>query len=599
MEYAYDDNDLITSVRTIYPGIAPQEVTYTYYPDGSRASMTIAGSVLTYEYAFLTGTLRVSGEPFAGLRIRVNLPVTTGLRQESWYDRRGLLRMEQTTNGVYREYHYNGRGLLTQLYNRDQFTVSNRYADFTNLQYDAAGNLLRMDVSIPAFGAAPALNGTVVYDYDAQDRQVYENASWYAQPVQFSYDPNDNPTTVRGISFGSNAADQISNSGWVYQNGDLVQMVRFGEGPVLTYNREHQLVRYYNPNAAPPIDIRYFYRPDGLLGGRIGPNYFRWYLYDGPVPIAEVDGNTGSVVSLYIYGPEGLTQRFAPGGANRRLYTFDPFGNVVHRVQFGQSYPNVLSLAWHDRLGATYLDISSTGANPFPSPDVLDGYLARYGIFRDPWTRPWNQANLTGLMTTSWGTAFDPATGRFTSRTGSSQNPYARLFRPEKNFADANWNLVVAFANWGYTVGDPSASEGERFSAGLDALSRLLAVGSEWGGYAAAPAIGGGRRAVREAAEEASEHLARQGVRQAAGEANSLRLALPAPRKIEAAWGCRHLQTWRYHEFYRAHYVPPRLEYRFQKREPFLQRYDGTRCRVLCRRGSTIWRSQKLATKCV
>jgi len=457
VEYAYDDNDLITSVRTIYPGIAPQEVTYTYYPDGSRASMTIAGSVLTYEYAFLTGTLRVSGEPFAGLRIRVNLPVTTGLRQESWYDRRGLLRMEQTTNGVYREYHYNGRGLLTQLYNRDQFTVSNRYADFTNLQYDAAGNLLRMDVSIPAFGAAPALNGTVVYDYDAQDRQVYENASWYAQPVQFSYDPNDNPTTVRGISFGSNAADQISNSGWVYQNGDLVQMVRFGEGPVLTYNREHQLVRYYNPNAAPPIDIRYFYRPDGLLGGRIGPNYFRWYLYDGPVPIAEVDGNTGSVVSLYIYGPEGLTQRFAPGGANRRLYTFDPFGNVVHRVQFGQSYPNVLSLAWHDRLGATYLDISSTGANPFPSPDVLDGYLARYGIFRDPWTRPWNQANLTGLMTTSWGTAFDPATGRFTSRTGSSQNPYARLFRPEKNFADANWNLVVAFANWGYTVGDPSA----------------------------------------------------------------------------------------------------------------------------------------------
>jgi nitrogen regulatory protein PII len=42
----------------------------------------------------------------------------------------------------------------------------------------------------------------------------------------------------------------------------------------------------------------------------------------------------------------------------------------------------------------------------------------------------------------------------------------------------------------------------------------LLAVGSEWGSYAAAPAIGGGaRRAVREAAEEASEQLARQTVR--------------------------------------------------------------------------------------
>ncbi len=72
---------------------------------------------------------------------------------------------------------------------------------------------------------------------------------------------------------------------------------------------------------------------------------------------------------------------------------------------------------------------------------------------------------------------------------------------------------MVAFANWGYTVGDPSASEGERFSAGLDALTRLLAVGSEWGSYAAAPAIGGGaRRVAREAAEEASEQLARQTV---------------------------------------------------------------------------------------
>jgi len=51
-------------------------------------------------------------------------------------------------------------------------------------------------------------------------------------------------------------------------------------------------------------------------------------------------------------------------------------------------------------------------------------------------------------------------------------------------------------------------------------------VGSEWGGYAAAPAIGGGRRAVREAAEEASEHLARQSAQQAAREAGE-QFAMP------------------------------------------------------------------------
>jgi hypothetical protein len=117
--------------------------------------------------------------------------------------------------------------------------------------------------------------------------------------------------------------------------------------------------------------------------------------------------------------------------------------------------------------------------------------------------------------------------------TGSSL--YTRLYRPEKNFADANWNLVVAFANWGYTLGDPSTSEGEKFLAGLNALGRLLAVGSEWGSYAAAPALGGGaRRVVREAAEEASEQLARQGVRQAARELERKAVGSAAASSVRA-----------------------------------------------------------------
>jgi len=50
----------------------------------------------------------------------------------------------------------------------------------------------------------------------------------------------------------------------------------------------------------------------------------------------------------------------------------------------------------------------------------------------------------------------------------------------------------------------------------LNALGRLLAVGSEWGSYAA-PVAGSGRRAVaREVAEEASETIGKQLARQAA-----------------------------------------------------------------------------------
>ena len=52
----------------------------------------------------------------------------------------------------------------------------------------------------------------------------------------------------------------------------------------------------------------------------------------------------------------------------------------------------------------------------------------------------------------------------------------------------------------------------------MNALGRLLSVGSEWGSYVA-PVAGSGRRAVaREVAEEASEQLGRHGARHASRE---------------------------------------------------------------------------------
>jgi hypothetical protein len=52
----------------------------------------------------------------------------------------------------------------------------------------------------------------------------------------------------------------------------------------------------------------------------------------------------------------------------------------------------------------------------------------------------------------------------------------------------------------------------------LNALGRLLAVGSEWASYATLVPTGGARKAARAAADEASEQLGRQGARQAAQE---------------------------------------------------------------------------------
>jgi hypothetical protein len=90
----------------------------------------------------------------------------------------------------------------------------------------------------------------------------------------------------------------------------------------------------------------------------------------------------------------------------------------------------------------------------------------------------------------------------------------------------------------------------------LNALGRLLAVGSEWGGYATLVPTGGARKAARAAADEASEQLGRQGARQAARgasqQAAQLRPALMPP----AQWGAgyyRHggLMTTVEHIMYR------------------------------------------------
>ena len=50
LAYTYDDNDLVTSITTTYPGMTAQTISYTYYPDGSRASMTTPAGTFNYTY---------------------------------------------------------------------------------------------------------------------------------------------------------------------------------------------------------------------------------------------------------------------------------------------------------------------------------------------------------------------------------------------------------------------------------------------------------------------------------------------------------------------------------------------------------------------
>ncbi|MGQ9542334.1 MAG: hypothetical protein ACUVTY_14780 [Armatimonadota bacterium] len=71
-------------------------------------------------------------------------------------------------------------------------------------------------------------------------------------------------------------------------------------------------------------------------------------------------------------------------------------------------------------------------------------------------------------------------------------NPYARLYRSEGSLDGRLNNLVVAFADAGWSASNPSAPEGSAFLKATAALGRLIGAGMEIQGYASLPlAIGG------------------------------------------------------------------------------------------------------------
>ena len=67
----------------------------------------------------------------------------------------------------------------------------------------------------------------------------------------------------------------------------------------------------------------------------------------------------------------------------------------------------------------------------------------------------------------------------------------------------------------------------------MNALGRLLAVGSEWVSYATLVPTGGARKAARAAADEASEQLRRHGARQASRELKPVVIGEDMVRRVK------------------------------------------------------------------
>ncbi len=264
--------------------------------------------------------------------------------------------------------------------------------------------------------------------------------------------------------------------------------------------------------------------------GNVSRGWSTDFRYDGTLLVAEYSGSDGSLLQHFAYSAEGLNQR---RGTQHRLFTFDPDGNLVNRLT--ASPVNPLSITWHNRLGVVYQDqLASTGQLvDVPNAGTV-GYQGYFGVYSDANTRTMGQARFAALVTLNTGRHFDPVTAQGMQRDFGAVNPYARLYRQRGSLADRLTNLVLSWADAGWTAGDPSAAEGAAFVKAVGALQRTIGTAWEIQNIASLPRLAAGLTlAASEVVEEGGSLLragyewARRGVVR--------RLSVPVYRMVSTA----------------------------------------------------------------
>ena len=147
-----------------------------------------------------------------------------------------------------------------------------------------------------------------------------------------------------------------------------------------------------------------------------------YYLYNGSVPVCELDSN-GNVTAVNTWGVTGLLSRYAPGSSldGSVFYCFDPQGSVSVRLDSGG---NILSSHTHEAWGT---QISTVATN-----DPYAGFGGQWGYYKDAETG----LHLLGER------YYDPNSGRFLNRDPIGYeggiNLFAYCMNNPVNYADPN-----------------------------------------------------------------------------------------------------------------------------------------------------------------
>jgi RHS repeat-associated protein len=328
----YDDFDRMLSETVTLPDGGTKTVSYTYFKNGNRKTLTDpAGIVTSYTY---DGQNRLE---------TVTTPegVTT---YTYWPD--DLLKTVTYPSGVVSSYGYDLADRLTSLESRQGATVVSSYA----YTYDANGN--RLSQTETNGGALE----TTTYTYDARDRLATvtyppDEISATGRVVTYTYDEVGNRLTelttdpVSGAQIGSKSGtfDALNRLTVLEDLLDPPATVTFdyddngnqtaktvgapggpGDTTAFRYDVRDKLVEVETPTV---IAARMEYDAAGRLAKKIGEDGIRQYVYDEDSRFLEYD-TAGLQVAKYSYGADRLIS-LVRSDEGTRFYHLDGLGSVT------------------------------------------------------------------------------------------------------------------------------------------------------------------------------------------------------------------------------------------------------------------------------
>jgi RHS repeat-associated protein len=321
----YDAFDRLISDTSPLPDGGLATITYTYFANGSRKSITDPGGVTT-SYTYDGQNRLAAATTDAGTTHYTYYP--DGLGRETIYP-----------NGVRATRHYDRADRLTSLVNANGSTLISSY----NYTYDAEGNRLSQ---VETNGGAPETTG---YTYDTFNRLLsvsypIDTTFPTGRVVTYEYDSVGNRVREterdgtgvviadkKGTFDGINRLTQLDDvldasrsTAFGYDsNGNQTAKTVGGVTTKYLYDSRDKMIETQFATGG----TRFQYDFDGRRSKKIGEDGIRQYVYDGTSILLEYD-SAARQVAKYDYGSThliSLTRKNEP----RKFYSFDALGTVV------------------------------------------------------------------------------------------------------------------------------------------------------------------------------------------------------------------------------------------------------------------------------